>query len=662
MNVTELGRRLKIHDKTRLFDIISELGFDIGKRAIKINDAVAQRIIREYRQHENNKKKVAEEIKIKEQVKKNVLENKNLEIPDKITVRKFAELVSLPVTEIVKTLMQNGIMSSMNENIDAETASIIAQDMGYQTKIVENTQEEKTEDERRIQKIKKVLDNQTKSETRPPVVVVMGHVDHGKTKLLDAIRKTNVVDQEAGGITQHIGAYQVKEKDRSITFVDTPGHEAFTAMRSRGANVADVAILVVAADDGIKPQTLEAIEIMGKAEIPFLVAINKIDKPGADVDNVKKQLSELNLIPEDWGGKTICVEISAKQGTNIDKLLEMILLLADLEPENIQADPDAPVLGTIIEANVDKGEGPVATVVIQNGTLKVGDLVLVGGVPGKIKSLKNWHGKTILTAPPATPVRILGLKSAPAVGDVLEGTQDKKRIKKAVKNVKTQTSNITETKKPSIITNEDDKKTILPLVLKADTLGSLEAIIASLEKINNDDLQIKIIHKGLGNINENDISQAEAANSAVFGFNVKQAPNVLELARKSGVEIKITSIIYELIDEVKKSAEEVLAPEVIYEKIGELKVLAIFKKTTNSKIIGGKVEKGEIINDGAVKIIRADNEIGTGKIRGLQCEKQKTSQVGKGSECGLKIETSQDVLENDILEIFKTQLKKKVLN
>ena len=662
MNVTELGRRLKIHDKTRLFDIISELGFDIGKRAIKINDAVAQRIIREYRQHENNKKKVAEEIKIKEQVKKNVLENKNLEIPDKITVRKFAELVSLPVTEIVKTLMQNGIMSSMNENIDAETASIIAQDMGYQTKIVENTQEEKTEDERRIQKIKKVLDNQTKSETRPPVVVVMGHVDHGKTKLLDAIRKTNVVDQEAGGITQHIGAYQVKEKDRSITFVDTPGHEAFTAMRSRGANVADVAILVVAADDGIKPQTLEAIEIMGKAEIPFLVAINKIDKPGADVDNVKKQLSELNLIPEDWGGKTICVEISAKQGTNIDKLLEMILLLADLEPENIQADPDAPVLGTIIEANVDKGEGPVATVVIQNGTLKVGDLVLVGGVPGKIKSLKNWHGKTILTAPPATPVRILGLKSAPAVGDVLEGTQDKKRIKKAVKNVKTQTSNITETKKPSIITNEDDKKTILPLVLKADTLGSLEAIIASLEKINNDDLQIKIIHKGLGNINENDISQAEAANSAVFGFNVKQAPNVLELARKSGVEIKITSIIYELIDEVKKSAEEVLAPEVIYEKIGELKVLAIFKKTTNSKIIGGKVEKGEIINDGAVKIIRADNEIGTGKIRGLQCEKQKTSQVGKGSECGLKIETSQDVLENDILEIFKTQLKKKVLS
>ncbi len=321
----------------------------------------------------------------------------------------------------------------------------------------------------------------------------MGHVDHGKTKLLDAIRNTHVVDEEAGGITQHIGAYQVKEKDQLITFIDTPGHEAFTAMRSRGANVADIAILVVAADDGIKPQTMEAIEIMGKAELPFIVAINKIDKPGADIDNVKKQLSELNLIPEDWGGKTICVEISAKEMKNIDKLLEMILLVADMENEKIQADSNAPVLGTIIEAKVDKGEGPVATVVIQNGTLRVGDLVMVGGVPGKIKSLKDWKQKTVKTASPSTPVRILGLKSAPTVGDILEQVKDKKLIRKANKRVKTQTSNISQDEPDtSMEMNEvSDMQKILPIVLKTDALGSLEAIIASLEKINNQDILSK---------------------------------------------------------------------------------------------------------------------------------------------------------------------------
>ena len=663
MNVTELARQLKIHNKDRLFSIIQELGFDIGKRAIKIDDRVAHKIIQLYKEKVRSENKQADAIKIRETAEAHAKANQDIEIPEKISVKEFSEIVALPVTEIIKTLMQNGIMASMNENIDAETAVIIAEDLGYNATIIKNDKKELRRDESNIEKVKNILDNQKETTGRPPVVVVMGHVDHGKTKLLDAIRNTHVVDEEAGGITQHIGAYQVKEKDQLITFIDTPGHEAFTAMRSRGANVADIAILVVAADDGIKPQTMEAIEIMGKAELPFIVAINKIDKPGADIDNVKKQLSELNLIPEDWGGKTICVEISAKEMKNIDKLLEMILLVADMENEKIQADSNAPVLGTIIEAKVDKGEGPVATVVIQNGTLRVGDLVMVGGVPGKIKSLKDWKQKTVKTASPSTPVRILGLKSAPTVGDILEQVKDKKLIRKANKRVKTQTSNISQDEPDtSMEMNEvSDMQKILPIVLKTDALGSLEAIIASLEKINNQDILVKIVHKGLGNISEKDITQGEASQAVVFGFNVKLGPNVLELSRKAGVTVEMYSIIYELLDRVKEEAEKMLEPEVTYRKIGELKVLAIFKDSPSNKIIGGKIEKGKIINPAVVKIISNGQEIDTGKVTELQCEKQKVSSVNKGVECGLKIETTSPILENDTLEIYETVLEKKSL-
>ena len=660
MNVTELGRRLKIHDKERLFKIINELGFNIGKKAIKIDDRVANRIISLYQERQRGQKKEKERIEIIEEAKKIAKEKKEIDIPPKITVKGLSEKVSLPVTEVIKILMQNGIMASINENIDAETACIIAEDLGYKACLSEGEELVKN-DQEKIEKIKNLLDKEKDTTERPPVVVVMGHVDHGKTKLLDAIRKTNVVDEEAGGITQHIGAYQVEEAGRLVTFIDTPGHEAFTAMRSRGANVADLAILVIAADDGIKPQTVEAIEIMEKVGLPFLVAINKIDKPGADIEKVKKELSELNLVPEEWGGKTICVEISAKKLLHIDKLLEMVLLLADIEKENIQANPEGRTAGTIIEANIDKGEGPVATIIVQNGTLKIGDLVMVGGVPGKIKSLRDWQGKAVKQAGPSMPVRILGLKSAPTVGDILEESDDKKDFKKASKKLKTFT-----TSQPERTTeeeNDEEKKDIkkLNLVIKADTLGSLEAIIASLNDLTTTDLEIDIIHQGLGNVTEKDITQAEATGAYVLGFSVKEAPNVIELASKAKVEIKLYKIIYELIDFVKEELEKLLEPETVHEKIGELKVLAIFRTNPTWQIIGGKVTKGTVINEASVKIKRKDEETGAGKITELQQDKKKINKVGKGIECGLSLETQTAIEEGDILEIFEVKTEKKKL-
>lgn len=662
MNVTELGRRLKIHDKEKLFGIINELGFDIGKKAIKIDDPVANKIISLYNEQQRGQRKEKERIKIIEKAKKIAKEKQEIDIPPKLTVKELSEKIALPVTEVIKVLMQNGIMASINEDIDAETACIIAEDLGYKACISEG-QENTENDQENTAKIKNLLRKEKNTSERPPVVVVMGHVDHGKTKLLDAIRKTNVVDEEAGGITQHIGAYQVEEGERLITFIDTPGHEAFTAMRSRGASVADLAILVVAADDGVKPQTIEAIEIMGKANLPFLVAINKIDKPGADIKKVKTGLSELNLIPEEWGGKTICVEISAKKLMHIDKLLEMVLLLADMEKENIQANPDGKTIGTIIEAHIDKGEGPVATVVIQNGTLKVGDKIMVGGVPGKIKSLKDWKGKTIKKASPSTPAKILGLKSTPTIGDMLEASDNERDFKKATKRMRSTGIAQQEQGQAELETEDTDTKDVkkLNLIIKADALGSLEAIVASLEKIETPEAKMNIVHQGLGNVSEKDIAQAEASGAFILGFNIKEAPNVASLASRAKVEIKLYKIIYELLDFSRDELEKLLDPDTVYEKIGELKVLAVFRTNPTWQIIGGKVINGEAVNDSTIKIKRADEEVGTGKITELQQDKKKVSKIVKGIECGLRVETEAKVEEGDILEIFESKIERKKL-
>lgn len=586
-------------------------------------------------------------------------EKKNIEIASKITVKEFAEKLKLPVTEIIAELMKNGVLASQNESIDFETASIIADELGFEAteKGVSEEEEEKEKE------LKKVLEKEDKKnrKPRPPVVVVLGHVDHGKTMLLDAIRKTKVTESEYGGITQHIGAYQVKQKNQLISFIDTPGHAAFTAMRSRGAKVADIAILVIAADDGFKPQTKEALNIIKAAKLPFIVAINKIDKPDADVNRVLKEMADLDLLPEEWGGKTITVKVSAQEKTGIDDLLEMILLIYDMEKENITANPEGEIAGSVVESHIDKGEGPVATVLIQSGTLRLGDTVAIGEVYGRIKAMKNFKGENIKEAPPSTPVKILGLKGLPVVGDIMTVPKDIRGFKKGIKQyrhdkhlIKPTESKI-ETKKEKEEREErgEEKKQIsLKLILKADNLGSLEAITEGLKKYKHEEANLDLVYSGLGNITEADLLKAEATGALLRGFNVTVSKAAENLSREKGLEFKTYKIIYELFEEIKLKMEELLEPEIIEERVGRLKVLAVFRTEKKAMIIGGKVIEGKLLPNMKAKIVRAKEEIGRGKISQLQIEKNIVKEAKTGQECGLKFEGSARIKEEDVVEVF----------
>jgi len=502
-------------------------------------------------------------------------------------------------------------------------------------------------------------EDKVKLRPRPPVIVVMGHVDHGKTKLLDAIRKTNIMEGESGGITQHIGAYQVVKNGKLLTFIDTPGHEAFTTMRSRGARVADVAILVIAADDSIQPQTKESIKIINSAGLPMIVAINKIDKPEANPDKVKQDLAALNLVPEEWGGKTICVPISAKQGIGIEDLLEMILLVAETEKEEIMANPAKPAVGTIVESHIDKGEGPVATVLIQNGTLKNGDLIDVGGTfYGKIRAMKDFKNDNVVSAPPSMPVKILGLKAAPSVGDILQVITEiakKQRVKKYQLNQQaTDYTKLAEVKKEEKTENKS-----LNLILKADVLGSLEAIINSLTKLENPEVSINIISKGLGNINENDIKRAESGKASIFGFRVKLTSAAESLAKEKKVDFKLYEIIYRLLDDIKAKVEELLSPEVIRTDLGRLKVLAVFRKESNTMVIGGSVTKGKVLPKAKIDVIRDKIKLATGSITQLQVNKVDVNEASLGQECGIKYSGKPVIVEGDFLEVYQEEVKEK---
>ncbi|MBI2552494.1 translation initiation factor IF-2 [Candidatus Uhrbacteria bacterium] len=480
------------------------------------------------------------------------------------------------------------------------------------------------------------------------------------TKLLDAIRKTNVVATEAGGITQHIGAYQTVRHNRKITFIDTPGHEAFTTMRSRGARVADVAILVVAADDGVQPQTVEALNIINAAKVPFVVAVNKMDKPEASADKVKRELSEKGVIPEDWGGKTPFAPISAKSGLGIDALLDVILLVADLEKEKITANPEARALGTIIEAHVSPGEGAVATMLVQNGTLKVGDALAVGhSLYGKVRAMKAWDGALVKTAPPGMPVRILGFKVAPEVGDIAEVPENPKllELKKARPTFEKLVISPFNTR-----TEEEIKaQTLINVVIKTDVLGSLEAILAKLEQLQTPEVAVKVVAKGLGNITEAEILQAESSKAIVYGFQVIAPPAVLELAREKSVEIQMYKIIYELLDDIKGRLEVLLKPEILRIALGKLKVLAVFRKERHHAIIGGRVEEGKAVKKARVTIMRAGAEAGGGEITELQSAKQAVLEVPGGSQCGLKINTKAEIQEGDVLELYREEKKERKL-
>ena len=647
MNVTELARILRITPQ-ELRDKLPQLGFDIGQKAIKVDDKTAQRIIKEW--YVLNKKLEYKQEQEAQKQKETIKEKAEIQVPAFITVRDFADLTKLPVSKVLAELMKNGIFASLNERIDFETASIIGTDLFINITPMAESAEAETKEE---DKLKDVLGKEKEENliARAPIIVVMGHVDHGKTRLLDAIRSTNVVAGEAGGITQHVGAYQVVRNNRHITFIDTPGHEAFTAMRSRGAKVADIAILVVAADDSVKPQTVEAHSIIKAANIPFIVAINKIDKPDANIEKTKQDLANmLNIVPEDWGGKTICAPVSAKEGKGVEELLDMVLLTADLEPENLKANPNTSAIGTVIESHINKGEGPVATILIQNGTLRVGDqLVYDNNIYGKVRALKNYKGESIEEAGPSTPAKIIGLKLAPSVGDILVVGDGEKMKMKNIKGIASH--------RPSVAKEaaEDENVKKVNVIIKSDVLGSAEAIEESLEKINTGDVKVKIIHRGLGNISDSDITRAEATGAQILGFNVKATPQIERLARDKNIVLKKYSIIYDLINDIKEQMQALVAPEIKKVDLGRLKVLAIFRTEHKSQILGGKVLEGKVEIDSMITVVRDKEFIAQGKLSKLQSGKQDVKSVEQDQECGIKYEGDPIIEVGDILEFYKEE-------
>ena len=651
MNISELARILKISPQ-ELRDLLPELGFNIGQKAIKVDNNTAKKIIKNWPiwKRRFEQKRSLEQAKIKEEAEI-PKEKVTISIPAFITVRNFANLAQIPVNRVLAELMKNGVFTSINEKIDFDTASIIGEDLNLEV-IPEEVEGdlEKKEDK----KLSDILETEKKTDLikRPPVIVVMGHVDHGKTKLLDTIRLSNVALGEAGGITQHIGAYQVEKNNQLLTFIDTPGHEAFTAMRSRGAKVADIAILVVAADDGVKPQTTEAYKIIEAAKIPFIVAINKVDKEESDVNKTKQELaSKLNINPEDWGGKTICVPISALKGDGIDELLEMLLLVSETEGQDMKANPNTEAAGTIVESNIDKAAGPVATILIQNGTLKLGDKLNYNGVfYGKIKALKNFLGEDIKEAGPSMPAKILGLKISPKVGDILEVGDGKKMKIRKIKSSFSDSENTNTSQDES-----DESVSKLNLIIKSDFLGSAEAIEESLLKINTEKVKVKIISKGLGNITEGDIKRAQGTNAKILGFSVKLLPTIENLAREKEVDVKIFNIIYDLIEYVKEEMQDLVKPDIVKSSLGKIKVLAIFRTSSDGQIIGGKVVSGKIKANHKALLWRNDEIIAESKVENLQSGKQDVSFVEEGKECGLKFISKELVSEGDIIEVYKEE-------
>jgi len=671
MNVTELARRLKLNTKD-LLALLPELGFDIGKRAIKIDPRSVERIIIAVENHQKRTKLHEQELGIKE-IKLNqpagseVHPEKSIKIPETIVVNDLAKKMNLPVTRLIAEFFKNGILATLNERVDFATAVIIGEDLGYRVEKISEEEQQQTQAIQAETKLKELIKNKGENlQSRPPVVVVMGHVDHGKTKLLDAIRETNVVDQEAGGITQHIGAYQVTEKGKLITFLDTPGHEAFKAMRFRGGKIADLAIIVIAADDGLKPQTLEVIGIAQKENLPFVIAINKIDKDTADVEKVKKELAAINLIPEDWGGKTICALISAKQKIGIPDLLDMILLLAEME--ELTADPTLPAMGTIIESHIDKGEGPVATVLVQSGTLRTGDLAVVGEVAGKIRAMKDYQGRLVTAAAPSMPVKLLGLKSVPAVGDVFEVTTDKRKFKDMIKQSSyKQTQNvIIKTSAPkndqAAEDQDDEKKTPeLNLVLKCDVLGSQEAIMESLEKIDDPDVKLTVIRKGLGNVTEADVLAAAASQGTVIAFHVAVQPVVEQLAQEKKVEILHYQIIYKLLEEMELRLKILLPAEVIRTEMGKIRIQAVFRTEKKEMIVGGKVLEGRVRTGTKAKVTRQGETVAIGDLVELRSGKQLATEVVKDEDCGLNYRGDPVIAPGDVLEVFAEETKRRAL-
>ena len=584
-----------------------------------------------------------------ERTKQKIFQLTEIEIPETITVKDLAQDMKKTTADVIKKLLGYGIMATINQEIDYDTAFLIAGEFGITAKKKETvTEEDILFDESE--------DREEDLQPRPPVIVVMGHVDHGKTSLLDAVRKTNVIEGEAGGITQAIGAYQVKVNDRDITFLDTPGHEAFTAMRARGAQITDIAILVVAANDGVKPQTVEAINHAKSAGIPIIVAINKIDLPDSNIEKVKQELMAYELVPEEWGGDTIYVPISAKNNQNIDQLLEMVLLEADVL--ELKANPKKQAKGAVIEARLDKSKGAIATMLVQRGTLDVGDTIVVGSSIGRIRAMINDKGKKVKSAGPSMPVEIMGLTDVPQAGDTFYEVKDEKTAKHLIERRKRQEREkaINATTKVTLDNlfsqMEEGKIKVLNLIVKADVQGSVEAVKQSLEKLSNEEVKVKVIHSAAGAVNQSDVTLAKVSNAIIIAFNVRPDSMAKELAEKDEVEIKQYSIIYQAIEDVELAMKGMLDPEYQEKVIGNAEVRQTFKISNVGTIAGAFVLTGKVERNAGVRVIRENVVIHEGKLATLKRFKDDVKEVTKGFECGIQLENYNDIKEGDIIEVY----------
>ncbi len=585
----------------------------------------------------------------KERTKQKIFKLTEITIPESISVKDLATELKKTASEVIMKLMALGIMATLNDTIDFDTAFLVASEFG----VTANKKQEIREEDVLFDESE---DKEEELVERPPVVVVMGHVDHGKTSLLDAVRKTNVISGEAGGITQAIGAYKVKINDREITFLDTPGHEAFTEMRARGAQITDIAILIVAANDGVMPQTVEAINHAKSAGIPIIVAINKIDLPDSNPQKVKEELMKYELVPEEWGGDTIYVEISAKKNLNIDKLLEMVLLEADML--ELKTNPKKQSKGTVIEARLDKSRGAIATVLVQRGTLDVGDTVVVGTSIGRIRSMVNDKGKKVKSAGPSTPVEIMGLTEVPQAGDVFYEVKDEKMAKHLIERRREQAReksiNATTPMSLNSLFNkmEEGKLKQLNLVVKADVQGSVEALKSSLEKLSNEEVIVRVIHAAAGAVTESDVTLAKVSNAIIIAFNVRPVATAKEVAEKESVEIKQYSVIYQAIDDVEAAMKGMLDPKYEEEVIGTAEIRQIFKISNVGTIGGAMVLTGKIERNAGVRVIRDDVVIHEGKLVSLKRYKDDAKEVAKDFECGIQLEKYNDIKEGDIIEAF----------
>jgi translation initiation factor IF-2 len=588
---------------------------------------------------------------------------RNITVTDGVSVKDLAEKLDLRAKDLIATLLQRGVFVTVNQSLDTELIKEVSRQFGAEAQVIS------FEDEMANEALENLLTQETTNElevTRPPVVTIMGHVDHGKTSLLDAIRETEVAAGEAGGITQHIGAYKVRinKEDspafgREIVFLDTPGHEAFTRMRARGAKVTDIVVIVVAADDGVMPQTLEAIDHAKAANVPIIVAVNKIDKPDAQPDRVKQQLGDRGLVPESWGGSTVFVDVSAKKRINLDLLLEMICLVADVG--TLRASPDRPALGTVIESKLDRGRGAVSTVLVQNGTLRLGDTFVVGNTFGKVRAMFDDRGRALVEATPSTPVEILGLESIPDAGDVFTVVADRDKAKNVAqyRKMKERESQLAKSSRVSLEGLAEQIKQAgvkeLPIILKGDVQGSVEVLAESLPRLSTEKVRVKVIHSGVGAITESDILLASASNAIVIGFNVRPERKASELAAQERVDIRLHSIIYELQDEMRKAMLGLLEATIKENYLGRAEVANVFKIPKVGAVAGCRVTDGMFKRDSEVRVLRDGVSIYKGRLASLKRFKDDVSEVRNGMECGISIQNFNDIKVGDVIEAFTAE-------